>query len=409
MLPAVEAAELNGACILSAPVGFSNPPRAAIRILILYVTAGAGHRRAAEAMAQAVGAALPDARIECADFLDRVPRWLRRGYPWIYYVLVRHLAGCWGMAFTLLDRRAVYAVVQPIRRAWNRFTARRWIRGLRANPPDLIVATHFFPADVVASCKEAGWLRTPLLVVITDFYPHRFWLSAHADAYVCATALVAQTLEARGIEPRRVHALGIPIARAFRAPAERREAERTFGLEAGRQTILVTSGGSTVGSFEPVVRALASLERWLPGRAQLLAICGEDRGAARRLGRLAAACPMPVRVFGFIDNMPEAMSASDLVVSKAGGLTVTEALSRELPLILYHVIAGQETLNARHVVQQGAAIMAQRPGDVAEIVRRCLEDPARLTAMRQAARSIGRPDAAEAIASQVVKPLLRKA
>jgi processive 1,2-diacylglycerol beta-glucosyltransferase len=115
---------------------------------------------------------------------------------------------------------------------------------------------------------------------------------------------------------------------------------------------------------------------------------------------------MPMRVCGFIDTMPQAMAASELIVAKAGGLTITEALALGRPLILYHVIPGQEQLNAEYAARQGAALIAHRPGAVAIAVRRLFEEAPRLEAMRAAAQSLSRPHAARDIVSHVIQPLL---
>jgi processive 1,2-diacylglycerol beta-glucosyltransferase len=376
-------------------------------ILISYVTAGAGHRRAAEAIAQAVSAAFPEADVQCRDLLEDVPGWLRRGYPLAYYCLVRYLSVLWGMCFELLDQRLIYPLAQPIRRAWNRLMARHFIQQLRRAPPDLVIATHFFPADVVSACKQAGWLLTPLLVAVTDLHPHRFWLSPQAEAYVCCTKEGALAAQRRGVRAERLHVLGIPIARGFFAPFERRDLEARFGLDPQRRTVLVTSGGNTVGPFQAVVEALMGIEHVLPHRLQLLVICGEDSAAVRHLQQQARTSAMPVQVFGFIDHMPEAMAASDLVVTKAGGVTIAEALGCGLPLVLYHAIPGQERFNAQYVSARGAATVAYGPRQVAEAVRRVLEEPDRLASMRKAASALSHPNAAEAIVSQVVKPLLQ--
>lgn len=383
-----------------------NPPEA-IRILVVYVTAGAGHRRAAEAIAQALTAGFPQATIQCHDLLHDVPAWLARAYPAVYYTLVRRLSRVWSVCFTLLDLGGIYALIQPIRRAWNLLVARQLIERLRVDPPDLVIVTHFFPADVVSGCKRAGWIRTPLVVIVTDLSPHRFWLSREAEAFIFATKDGAALAERRGVPPDRLHVIGIPIARGFSTPFDRGHLAQLFGLVPNRRTILVTSGGTTVGPFERVIEALIRLEDQLPHQLQLLIACGDDRLAVERLKERARASAMPMRVFGFIDTMPEAMAASDLVVAKAGGLTVTEALGRGVPLVLYHVIPGQEQLNAQYVSAHGAALTARRPAEVVAAVRRCIEHPEQLAAMRDAAKTISRPDAAAAIVSEVVKPLLQ--
>jgi len=357
-------------------------------------------------VAQAISHAFPQATVECRDLLEEVPAWLRRGYPAVYYVFVRRLSRLWGVCFELLDRRLIYAVAQPIRRVWNLLMTQRFVRRLREAPPDLIITTHFFPSDVVSACKQAGWLRAPLVVTVTDLYPHRFWLSPQADAYVFATKEGALTAKRRGIRPDRLHVLGIPIGSGFHARFEGRDLEQLFQLEPHRRTVLVTSGATTVGPFEPVVEALMGLEAVWPHQIQLLVVCGEDVVVMRRLQARARRTQMPVRVFGFIDTMPEAMAASDLIVAKAGGLTVAEALGRQVPLLLYHMIPGQERLNAEYAVQHGAALIARSPQEVVAAVRRCFEESGRLAAMREAAKGLSHPDAAEAIVAKVVKPLL---
>lgn len=359
-------------------------------------------------MAQAITEAFPDVQVQCHDLLEDVPPWLQRSYPRTYYLLVRYCSWLWGIGFELLDRQPVYAIVQPLRQLWNTCMARRFIQKLRATPPDLLIATHFFPADVVSACQHAGWLRTPLVVVITDLHPHRFWLSPSAAAYICGTAEGARVAERRGVPSTRLHVLGIPIAKAFAAPFNRVALLKQFGLQSQRQTILITSGGSTVGPFQAVVEALIKLEQVMPNALQLLVVCGDDQRAARRLQQRASSSLMPIRVFGFIHNMPEAMAVSDLLVTKAGGLTVSEALGQEIPLLLYHTIPGQERMNAQYVERHGAAMVAQSPRQVAKIVHRLFKNPERLAAMSQAAKGLSHPHAAETIVSDVIAPLLER-
>jgi len=224
---------------------------------------------------------------------------------------------------------------------------------------------------------------------------------------VVGTKEGADDLVRCGIAPGRIHVLGIPIAKGFGAPVDRAALRERFGLQAGRLTVLVTSGGTTVGRFEAVVESLRSLEEVAPGRLQLLVVCGHDEVVRARLTERAQRSPMPMQVFGFIGDMADRMAASDLIVAKAGGLTVSEALGRGVPLVLYHVIPGQEQLNAAYVARRGAAVIALHPIEVAQAVLRLIQQPETLAAMREAVRSISHPESAETIVSQVVAPLLK--
>lgn len=338
--------------------------------------------------------------------LTYAPGRFRIFYAWSYLLLVRHLSWIWQVSYHLLDTAPIYRLVQPLRRWWNLRITRRFIRFLKDTPPDVVITAHFLPADVCSAGKRAGWLTAQLVVVVTDLYPHRFWVSSEADATVVSTAQGAAVLQARGISQARIHVLGIPINHAFHQPVDREQLRQRFQLQPRRMTLLVTSGGTTVGRFEQVVELLLTLEAATPGRLQLLIVCGQDEAARVRLIQRAQASAMPMHVFGFIDYMAQLMGVSDLVVAKAGGLTISEALGRGLPLVLYHVIPGQERMNARFVCAQGAGLMAQRPQDVADLVRQLLGDPKRLAAMRAAAERISAPDAAIQIVSRVIRPLL---
>ena len=378
----------------------------AIRLLIAYVTAGTGHRRAAEALAQAATTAWPGAEVECVDALQFAPPWFRWLYPRTYLFLVRCTPWLWRMGYRFFDSALGHRLVQPLRRLWNLSLTRRFRRRLREHPVDGVVATHFLPADVCNSGKRAGWLRAPLVVVVTDLQPHRFWLAQRAEAVVVATPRSASVCFTRGIPERRVHVLGIPVGRAFAAQAGVDTVRAKLSLDPKRLTVLVTSGGTTVGQFEQTVQALAALEEAYPGRAQLLVVCGDAEPARRRLAARAAGWTMPVRVHGFVETMPEFMAASNLIVAKAGGLTISEALACGKPMVFYHVIPGQEEMNACHVAERGAGIIASGSAAAGRAVAALLAQPDRLEAMRAAARSLSRPRAAETIVAQVLSPLL---
>lgn len=345
---------------------------------------------------------------ECVDVLAFVSPWFGQGYPSSYLFLIRHLPRLWRAGYRLLDAGAVYRVVQPLRRAWNAWAARGFARYVQDRRPDCVVVTHFLPSDVCNSLKGAGALQAPLVVVVTDLHPHRFWLTPRAEAMVTAVPQSADVLRARGVDATRIRVLGIPVGRAFAERPDAAQARRALGLEPDRLTVLVTSGGTTVGRFEETVESLMALERRFPGRMQLVVVCGQDAWARRRLEARASGTSMPVRIHGFVETMAQLMAASDLVVSKAGGLIVSEALACGKPLVLYHVVPGQEELNAQYVADHGAGVIAQRPGAAVAAVVACLEQPERLAKMRQAAQSLSRPHAARDIIEQVVKPLMSR-
>ena len=377
-----------------------------ITIHIAYVTAGAGHRRAAEALAQAARRHLPNASVECVDVLQAGGGSFARLYSEIYVFLIRHCAWLWAFFFRLLDCRAVYALVQPLRRRWNLWITRRYCLRLRESQPVVLLATHFLPADLFSDGRTKGWLRGRAVVVVTDWHPHLFWKSPGVDAVVVSSEAALRKLAASGIPRDRLHHLGIPIGLPFASKPGREEARAALGLAADKLTLLITSGGTTVGRFEEVVRALLALEAKAPGGLQLLVVCGEDSALRDRL-RLDAV-KAPLQVFGFVDNMPQLMAAADVVVCKAGGLTISEALALGKPIVLYYVVPGQEEMNAAFVVSPGAAVLAKTPEAVSAMIDSFLRSPQRLKQLSRAAARLGRPDAADEIFRTLVLPFVEK-
>ena len=368
------------------------------------MTAGSGHRRAAEAVADAARERLPDAGVRCVDLLDDTPAWVRRVYPWIYQFLVQHAPQCWSLGYRLTDSSFVFPMFQWLRRRWNLASARRFIRSVEAWDPDVVIATHFFPTDVFSAMKTAGRLRARVIIVVTDLFPHRFWLAPGPDALVVGSEEVRRLCEQRGVPSDRLHVLGIPIEAKFRRVKERADIMRELGVDASRRTVLVAAGGMGVGSIEQVVQRLLAA----PGAGrlglQILVVCGDNAQLRQRLASLAAHAAVPVRVFGFVDNMQELMRASDLMVTKAGGLTVMEALAMGLPMVFSGSIPGQEWYNAEHAIQHGAGISAGNPRQAVDNALELCSHPDRLAAMQAKARALGRTDAAPAIIEQLVIP-----
>lgn len=342
--------------------------------------------------------------MHCLDLLELTPRWLRYAYPRIYETFVRRFPHSWAMSYYALDAPVVFQVCQWWRRRWNWWMAAKFRRWLQRHPTDVVVSTHFFPADVCGAMKRAGRLQARLVVVITDLFPHRLWLAPEADAFVVASEPTREICRMRRIPDAKLHLLGIPIEAKFRQARDRAAVCRDLGLDPSRRTVLIASGGMGVGPIKEVVEELLANEAIERCGMQLLVICGGNEALRRELQALADRISiMPVRVFGFVETMHECMQVSELLVTKAGGLTVMEALAVGLPMVFIGTIPGQEQLNAEYTISRGAAVQMDTPEDVAGTVFRLFKDSlGELEQMRARARSLSRPAAADAIVTQLV-------
>ncbi len=363
-------------------------------VLILYASAGHGHEKAARAIEEVVRPRHDSVR--CLDVLELSPGPFGRMYRGTYLFLIQHMPWLWGWLYYLADAPFLYPFLRPLRRAVNAFAGRRLERIVIDGGFDTVIATHFFPTEVVSRMKRDGRTRARLITVITDFLPHFFWVAEHVDLYAVAAEGTRAELLRRGVRPERITITGIPIGKAFRVLPSREDARAYLEIEPSAFVVLLTSGGAGVGSMETLAAAILRQG----GPYTILAVCGTNRTLLARLELLELREPSLLPM-GFVENMHELMSAADVVVGKAGGLTVSESLAAGRPLILIRPVPGQESRNAACVSAAGAARVVSGVDEAVRAIGRLLEDPASLEALKAAAARVGKLDAAERVAGMI--------
>jgi processive 1,2-diacylglycerol beta-glucosyltransferase len=373
------------------------------RVLLLSASSGAGHVRAAQGLEKAFSMR-GDCAVEHIDALQYVSKLFQRVYDKAYISMVRRAPELMGVLYERTDQPWHH----PRRRlALDRLNTGPMIRLLKHVQPDLCVATHFLPAEIIAWLIAKRKLRAHNAIVVTDYDVHAMWLCRTVDRYYVAIEEAAEYLARIGVPREKLRVAGIPIDPLFAAPVNRAEARRRLGLDAHATVILVAAGGYGIGPVEQLVKDLLALQRpW-----QIAAIAGKAEKIRKRLeevareaGKLQTGSPRLCSV-GFTTEMDQYMAAADLMVGKAGGLTTSEALARALPMALIEPIPGQEDRNADHLLEAGAAIRCNNLPAAAWKIAALLDDPPRLTRMRDATRSLGRPGAAAAIAEDAIRLL----
>jgi len=286
----------------------------------------------------------------------------------------------------------------------DRLNTQPMIRMLKKVQPDLCVATHFLPGEIIAWLIAKKKLRARNAIVVTDYDVHAMWLCRTVDRYYVALQESAEYLAAINVPREKLRVTGIPIDPCFAEPTSRAEARRHLRLDPDAMTVLVSAGGEGVGPVEQLVRGLLQMQRpW-----QIVAIAGRSEKTRKSLEALSqqfGALPSGASrlcAVGFTTEMHQYMAAADLLVGKAGGLTTSEALARNLPMVLIEPIPGQEERNADHLLEVGAAIRCNNLPVAAWKVAALLDDPERLKKMREAARQMARPSAAANIAQDAL-------
>jgi len=369
-----------------------------VRVLLLTVTAGAGHLQAAAALEEAWRSLRPRDTVERWDVLDFTSRLFRKSYAEGYLKVVERAPELYGFLFRKTDNPSLLRVLSRWRRLSARVSTRGLVRRLRDFRPDVVLATHFLPLEIMGALeKDRRFGARPYVVsVVTDFEAHALWIEPRVDLYCVASQDTGARLMARGVERGRVAATGIPIAAKFARRRPARDARTRLGLRTDVPTVLLLGGGFGVGPVSETLRALDKYD----GPAQFLVVAGRNEALRERLSRRKHR--HPTRVFGFVHNMEELMAAADLVATKPGGLTVSEALAVGKPLLVIHPIPGQEAANSDFLLERGAAVKVNRVEDLPFRLRALLS-PARLRSLSRAARRLGRPGAAKAVCREVLE------
>ncbi|HEY0367452.1 MAG TPA: hypothetical protein VGC73_13360, partial [Pyrinomonadaceae bacterium] len=295
------------------------------KVLLLSAAAGAGHVRAAEAIEKAFNQAkdVPDREVRHIDVLNYTNKLFRHLYSKAYIDLVNKMPEVPGWFYDKLDKPWKN---ERRRLALDKLNTRPFVKMLREYQPDLIVCTHFLPAEIVSWLKAKERLASRQVIIVTDFDVHAMWLVHHYERYFVALDEARVYLEALGIPAEKITVSGIPIDPVFAVTKDKQEMRAKHGLAPDRTTILLSAGGFGVGSVDALVSSLLPLQH----RAQIVAICGRNEELRKRLTRLAARTRPDANVilkpFGYTKEMDELMSASDVVLGKPGGLTTSEAL-----------------------------------------------------------------------------------
>jgi len=372
------------------------------KILMLSASAGTGHTRAAEALracaiASAGGA---DGAVSAVhlDILQFVTPRLRTLYTDVYLFMVRRTPALWRYLYRVTNDAKPDGLSHEVRRWAERINSRPLLAEIARCAPDIIICTHFLPAEILSEQVASGAIQCPVWVQVTDFDLHRMWVHAHMAGYFAPNDEVAYRMHAQGIAQEAIHVTGIPIMPAFVQKLDRTLCAAELGLDAGQMTVLLMGAGAGFGS----VAALAERLLGLAGDVQLIALAGKEPASLLALQELAARHPGRLAPLGYTDRVERLMACADLVVTKPGGLTTAEALAMGLPMIVIAPIPGQEERNANYLLEQGVAFKAFDVLALEFRLRYLLEHPAKLADMRKKAGALGRADAARRVLDTVL-------
>src|SRR3954470_7129106 len=346
------------------------------KILILSATFGDGHKQVAKAISEAVEYTLPNASPIILDIME----WI---HPYLYPVSLFVYKG------GIKRFPQVYSYFYKKTRVKNSFSTKlnslftfglqTMLEVIQRIKPRVVVSTYPFAAGIISKLKEQGLINIPAVTIITDYTDHSYWIHPYTDLYIVGSNQVRDRLISLGIEDDKIKNTGIPVRQRFIESQPRELLLEKYGINSNKFTVLLMGGGDGfIGKGRSTFRALESVSQTL----QLIIVCGRNKRLKKQLELELKDYKHDVLLLGFCENIQELMAISDLMITKPGGVTTSEALAMGLPLLIYHPLPGQEEDNAEFLWKSGLAFLAKTENDLILKIESILNDSRDLKSMQ---------------------------
>ena len=368
------------------------------RIIFLFSDTGSGHRSAAEAIIEAIELEFPKMyTCKMVDFFKEYSP-LPLNFAGPAYPLMSRMEYLWEFTFKASDNpdfmRVLFSAFWP-------YIRRGVFKMLRENPGDIYVSVHPLINIPFLRAMRRKKVKAPFIIVVTDLVTtHTAWFAKEADLISIPTEQARKPAQYAGIDPDKLRVIGLPVAERFcKPPGDKKTLREKLGWPQNKTIVILVGGGEGMGPLGEVSKAI-NKEMLDVG---LIVITGRNKKLKAELEALS--WNIPTKIYGFVTDMPDFMRAADILLTKAGPGTISEALIANLPIILYHRIPGQEEGNVSYVIDEGAGVWAPDTDDIIDTIKDWLENPdKRLQAIKHAKR-LAKPNASHEIARMIIEML----
>ena len=351
-----------------------------MRILILSAATGGGHMRAAHALEEAIRRKSPETEVRVVDFLKEISPILYKTICDGYHFLATKTPKVFGKLYQKTNEETPFSQIVP---KFNSLFCQKLVPLMEEFRPDVVVTTHPFATEMISRLKEKGALFAPLICIMTDYGPHKAWFADRVDAYIVSAQDMVEEMVMMGVDRNKIFPFGIPVHGVFFYKEDKNKLQQELGLTPGLPTILIMAGSFGVTNIAKIYRSIAVID--MP--FQMIVITGRNKRLYDYFSEIIPESPKKTKLVFFTNEVEKYMHASDLIITKPGGLTVSEALACNIPLAVFDAIPGQEEDNANFLLQHEMAIRIQKGEDCADSIRALLQDHERLEKMRSSCAS----------------------
>lgn len=375
------------------------------KILIFYGSYGGGHLSAAKAISshlkETYGKQIEVKVVDCIEYINK---YINKVSTEAYKELAKKAPWAWKRVY----KKAQNGALSHISNTTNRLMSVKLNQLLQEFKPDLVISTHPFSTQMCAILKKRDKIDCKLATVLTDYHIHAQWLVLYkyVDYFFVANEQMKQDMVAEGVNDQKIFVTGIPVSESFSKKFDKKSICEEFGLLEEKETVLFFAGGEFGLGRNTTYMVLKALIR-LFKNLQIVAIAGKNKRMKSRFNELVetTASSDRVKILEYTNKVPELMSISSLVITKPGGLTVTECLASNLPIVIINPIPGQEEENAQFLVENDVAIWIKKGDNIARALKNLFRNKEHFSLMKENTKILAKPDATAEICRIVLEEI----
>ena len=370
-----------------------------MKILLMSVKAGFGHHSTAAAIIEYFKER--GHVCEMLDIFTYISKHLGNTIQDGYLISTKYLPKAYGKVYDILNKEEEPYDEHSVISMLSKVVTKKLIGYVEDAAPDLIIGTHSYAAVVMTILRDKGIVNCPLIGVVTDFTVHPFWESTDLDYYVIPDSQLTYQMNKKGIPSEKILPIGIPIRQIFAQKNSKEDARRRLSID-DKPTLLIMMGSMGYGNIRETLTEIDEFEMDI----QLLVVCGSNEKMKELID--TTEWHKDIRSYGFVSNVNELMDASDLIITKPGGLTSSEAMAKGLPMIIMNPIPGQEDKNLVFLVNNGAAIAVNDVCTISEALYQLTAQDWRADLMRKSIEHIGKPNSTAKLYEFVMQEVFEK-
>lgn len=373
-----------------------------MRILIFYASYGGGHLSAAKSIKEYIEKNYKDNVVELCDCMKYINKPIEKLTTDAYKIMAKDAPKAWGMIYKLSDKGPIF----HISNFNNEVMSYKLNKMFKEFKPDIVISTHPFSTQMSAYLKKTGKINCKIASVMTDFASQNQWLvgNKYIDYIFVSNEEMKQSIIKKGIDEKKVYATGIPLSSRFKEKYDKKAIHKEFNLDENKKTILFFGGGEFGLAKETTQKILREFVKNFKDEYQIVIISGKNekiydkfKNIVREENKEKSAI-----VIEYSNKIPELMSISYIVVTKPGGLTSTESISSNLPIIIINPIPGQEEENATYLEKKNVAIWLHDTDDLQDKISKILRDSELINNMKENTKKIANVNSTRDIVEKIL-------